>query len=51
MSDRPPLRYFFMRKLWFSHLARALVVFPGGFGTRGHCPAFAKPLGPEGEGG
>ena len=25
--------YFFMRKLWFSHLARALVVFPGGFGT------------------
>jgi uncharacterized protein (TIGR00730 family) len=26
-------RYFFMRKLWFSHLARALVVFPGGFGT------------------
>src|SRR5208282_5980144 len=26
-------RYFFMRKLWFAHLARALVVFPGGFGT------------------
>jgi len=25
--------YFFMRKLWFSQLARALVVFPGGFGT------------------
>ena len=25
--------YFFMRKLWFSHLARALVVFPGGVGT------------------
>ena len=25
--------YFFMRKLWFAHLARALVVFPGGFGT------------------
>ncbi len=25
--------YFFMRKLWFSYLARALVVFPGGFGT------------------
>jgi len=25
--------YFFMRKLWFSHLARALVVFPGGLGT------------------
>ncbi len=26
-------RYFFMRKLWFAHLARALVVFPGGLGT------------------
>src|SRR5271165_5959258 len=26
-------RYFFMRKLWFAYLARALVVFPGGFGT------------------
>jgi uncharacterized protein (TIGR00730 family) len=25
--------YFFMRKLWFAHMARALVVFPGGFGT------------------
>lgn len=25
--------YFFMRKLWFASLARALVVFPGGFGT------------------
>jgi uncharacterized protein (TIGR00730 family) len=25
--------YFFMRKLWMAHLARALVVFPGGFGT------------------
>ncbi len=25
--------YFFMRKMWFSHLARALVAFPGGFGT------------------
>src|SRR5450759_739993 len=25
--------YFFMRKLWFAHLARALVVFPGGFGN------------------
>jgi uncharacterized protein (TIGR00730 family) len=25
--------YFFMRKLWLAHLARALVVFPGGFGT------------------
>jgi len=25
--------YFFMRKLWFLFLARAMVVFPGGFGT------------------
>ena len=25
--------YFFMRKLWFAHLARAVVAFPGGFGT------------------
>ncbi len=25
--------YFFMRKLWLVHLARAAVVFPGGFGT------------------
>lgn len=25
--------YFFMRKFWFVNLARALVVFPGGFGT------------------
>jgi uncharacterized protein (TIGR00730 family) len=25
--------YFFMRKFWFAHLARALVVFPGGLGT------------------
>ena len=25
--------YFFTRKLWFAHLARAIVVFPGGFGT------------------
>lgn len=25
--------YFFMRKLWFAYLARAMVAFPGGFGT------------------
>jgi len=25
--------YFFMRKLWFAQIARALIVFPGGFGT------------------
>lgn len=26
-------RYFFMRKLWFAHPARAMIAFPGGFGT------------------
>jgi len=26
-------RYFFMRKLWFAQPAKALTVFPGGFGT------------------
>ncbi|TVP58149.1 MAG: TIGR00730 family Rossman fold protein [Halomonadaceae bacterium] len=26
-------RYFFMRKLWFAHLARAMIAFPGGLGT------------------
>jgi uncharacterized protein (TIGR00730 family) len=25
--------YFFMRKFWFSYLAKALIAFPGGFGT------------------
>ncbi|MGH9775617.1 MAG: TIGR00730 family Rossman fold protein [Candidatus Acidiferrales bacterium] len=25
--------YFFTRKLWFAQLAKALIVFPGGFGT------------------
>jgi uncharacterized protein (TIGR00730 family) len=25
--------YFFMRKYWFAYLGKALVVFPGGFGT------------------
>src|SRR5207245_6189348 len=25
--------YFFMRKFWFAYLAKAIVVFPGGFGT------------------
>jgi uncharacterized protein (TIGR00730 family) len=25
--------YFFMRKFWFAYLAKALLVFPGGFGT------------------
>ena len=33
----PPLsfefHYFFMRKFWFAYLCRAVVVFPGGFGT------------------
>jgi len=26
-------RYFFTRKLWFAHPARAMIAFPGGFGT------------------
>src|ERR1700739_1098186 len=26
-------QYFFMRKLWFAQIAKALIVFPGGFGT------------------
>jgi len=26
-------KYFFTRKYWFAYLAKALVVFPGGFGT------------------
>jgi uncharacterized protein (TIGR00730 family) len=26
-------KYFFMRKYWFAYLAKALLVFPGGFGT------------------
>ena len=25
--------YFFMRKYWFAYMAKALIVFPGGFGT------------------
>src|SRR5256714_5385090 len=25
--------YFFMRKFWFAYLGKALIVFPGGFGT------------------
>src|SRR6202040_3797110 len=25
--------YFFMRKFWFAYLAKALIIFPGGFGT------------------
>jgi uncharacterized protein (TIGR00730 family) len=25
--------YFMMRKFWFAYLAKALVIFPGGFGT------------------
>jgi hypothetical protein len=25
--------YFFMRKLWFAQMAKALIIFPGGFGT------------------
>ena len=25
--------YFFMRKFWFAYLSKALIIFPGGFGT------------------
>lgn len=25
--------YFFMRKFWFAYIAKALIIFPGGFGT------------------
>jgi len=25
--------YFFIRKYWFAYMAKALVIFPGGFGT------------------
>jgi hypothetical protein len=40
-SDNPYLtrelgfhfHYFFMRKFWFAYLAKAVIVFPGGFGT------------------
>src|ERR1039458_3722845 len=30
---RSEFHYFFMRKFWFAYLSKALVVFPGGFGT------------------
>ena len=35
ISDRLhfEFHYFFMRKFWFAYLAKALVIFPGGFGT------------------
>ena len=37
LTSRPSLNfqfhYFFMRKFWFAYLAKALVIFPGGFGT------------------
>jgi uncharacterized protein (TIGR00730 family) len=29
--------YFFMRKFWFAYLTKALIVFPGGFGTMDEC--------------
>ena len=29
--------YFFMRKFWFAYLAKAMVIFPGGFGTWTSC--------------
>ena len=35
ISDRLhfEFHYFFMRKFWFAYLSKALVIFPGGFGT------------------
>lgn len=30
---RMEFHYFFMRKFWFAYLAKALIAFPGGFGT------------------
>src|SRR3989304_1950051 len=36
-------RYFFMRKLWFAQPSRALIVFPGGFGTLDEMGAFLTP--------
>ena len=35
--------YFFMRKFWFAYLAKALVVFPGGFGTLDEMMEIADP--------
>jgi hypothetical protein len=29
--------YFFMRKFWFAYLSKALIIFPGGFGTMDEC--------------
>ena len=36
--------YFFMRKFWFVYLAKALVVFPGGFGTMDELSRSEDPL-------
>jgi uncharacterized protein (TIGR00730 family) len=33
LSRALEFHYFFMRKFWFLNLARAAVIFPGGFGT------------------
>ena len=35
--------YFFMRKFWFFYLAKALVVFPGGFGKLDEMTAGLQP--------
>jgi len=33
-------RYFFMRKLWFAHMARAIAVFPGALARLTKCRKF-----------
>src|SRR5204863_54867 len=32
-KSRFDFHYFFMRKFWFAYLAKAVIVFPGGYGT------------------
>ena len=39
--------YFFMRKFWFAYLAKALVVFPGGFGTSTSCSKSSRSCRPR----
>ncbi len=36
--------YFFMRKFWFAYLAKAVIVFPGGYGTLVQTRKMRKPM-------